>query len=399
MISPSSFRYFLHFRASTTVSAGFYDTALGERRYKTAWARFALLPREGSWRWHVVSILLMFAVLQSALRVNHAGAAEPDIWNIPAPTIVFRIEGIPQCKECPSFDLRWYSNGTMHYEGKEAVFRLGEYGDYKHSERQRTANPIAERHPGSAKIARQNYLLDVQLQTRPGTNFIQAMEKIYRSGFFDMPRDETGPPSDTKVRTRMRIEAHWQGRSHSILVADDAVPSNIKPIIWTYLGGEVFLQSAPTFWADDDAVLSVTEYIGRCESTTGLILYKSGKAVLFGWNKLTRKKTFEIVTAPIEKSTLWEIFSGFDLGKTDPDADDVSFSRQIPGGLYRSRFIDKAFYRARPHVIIYKPNPNKLLGVPSAATSRLQEVWDGTRAKLAKGDPAFAAQCQSQRSK
>jgi hypothetical protein len=44
----------------------------------------------------LILVLLLVTLFQSTLQSLPSKAAEPDIWNIPAPTIVFQIEKAPR---------------------------------------------------------------------------------------------------------------------------------------------------------------------------------------------------------------------------------------------------------------------------------------------------------------
>lgn len=333
-------------------------------------------------------------------------AAEPDIMNIPAPYVVFSIDRVPNCKGCPSYSAKFYSNATTHYEGKEGVWALGEFGDYKYWEILRTADPTKESSPGDAQARRKEYL-KAHDQYRH-SDFVNRMNSaLVDTGFFDADFSVPAESGKTPANSQLHIHAEWGGRKRSLIVHDDRVPPRLQAVVDKFvlpIAGS-YSHPAPPFWSDDDAKLRITEWGGthaRCESRTGIILYQSGKVVLFGWNELTRNDRFEVINSSIDPARAQEIFAGFDRGQEqlDPRRWVYGNSPRIVDGKYWARAIDEALNSPRGsdairHTVIYKPRPDRLQGVQRDTLLKVRDLWDELRARLIPDDPAKIESCRT----
>jgi len=221
------------------------------------------------------------------------------------------------------------------------------------------------------------------------------MEAVAASGFFDLPLGDMSAVSDAETRTWTRFEANWKGRHRAVELPDHAIPQRLQEALSKFLFNALIRSSQPTqpFWAEDDAVLWVSEAAGhaRCDNT-GLILYKSGKVVMFGWMHRARNKAFQTISGQVDPSVLQEIFAGFDQGQVDPER---SVDPERPG-KYQSFHADLALIGGGTrYVVIYKPKPNLLAEIPSISWAKLREVRDKMKAKmLGPDDPPYAELCR-----
>ena len=335
-----------------------------------------------------------------------AKAAEADVMNIPAPYVVFSIEQVPNCKGCPSYNAKFYSNSTYHFEGKEGVWALGEFGDFKYWEILRTADPARESSPGEAQVWRKEYLKG--LATFRSSAFMDRMKSsLVDTGFFDADFSVPAKSGKTTAKSQFHIHANWGNRKRSLVVPDDQVPPQLQTVVDKFLSAGIagFPNPAPPFWSDDDAKLRITEHGGshmRCENVTGITLYQSGKAVLFGWNKLTRNNRFEVINSAIDPARAQEIFAGFDRGQEqlDPRRWAYGSTTAIVDGKYWSHAIGDVLNSPQPsdhitHIVIYKLRPNSLQGVPRDTLLKVRDLWGELRARLIPDDPAKVESCRT----
>lgn len=357
--------------------------------------RLATLLTRYAW---LLSYFLGAFVLPSAC----VKAAESDIMNIPAPYVVFSIDRVPNCKGCPSYSAKFYSNGTNHFEGKDGIWALGEFGGFKYWEFLRTADPARESSPGAAQVWRKEYLKWIAISQN--SYFVERMNsRLVDTGFFDADFSVPAESGKSTAKSRFHIHANWGNRKRSLVVPDDQMPPRLQEVIDKFLSDGI--HPAPPFWSDDDAKLWITEYGGshvRCESRTGIILYQSGKVVLFGWNKLTRNNRFEVINSAIDPASAQEIFAGFDRGQEqlDPRRRVYGRTQGIVDGKYWSYAIGEVLNSPQPsdhitHIVIYKPRPNSLQGVPRETLLKLRDLWGELRARLIPDDPAKIESCRT----
>lgn len=195
--------------------------------------------------------------------------------------------------------------------------------------------------------------------------------------------------SDAETRAWTRFEANWMGSHRVVDLPDKSISPALRGLLSEFFFHSLDHPSQPTppFWADDDAILWLSEVSRRCDNTTGLILYRSGKVVMFGWNHLARSTEFQTISDRLDKAILQEVFVGFEQGKVDPEFQIKHQSRRANSALSGSGAFE--------HVLIYKPNPNAFVGIPATAWAKLREVRDKMKAQLrGPNDPERVERCR-----
>lgn len=318
-----------------------------------------------------------------------ANATETDFQS---PTLVLRLERVPSCRTCSSFQYLVYSDMTHKYVGREGVFHIGDHGSFDEFQAYRTATVGPTRTETEVRVARQRYGDRVLHANNPGSPLRTTMDAVEKTGIFQL--DSSAPPTRTPGRSNsLRLEARWNGKHVSVEHREDSLPPQMRHAITEMFRTNAWLQYAiqetPAFWGDDDAELLVHErrFNHECKITSSLVLHRSGKVSIFGWNDLGVGRQFQLRVRNVGPQRVSYVFAGFDRGMKTKDSTHRTASILISVGI-GNRDTDTT------HVLFYKSNLNALDGVPQDSWKELATLWTESRAQLGPNDPGVASRCQ-----
>jgi hypothetical protein len=263
---------------------------------------------------------------------------------------------------------------------------LGEVGDYNAYQKRRTSQP----RPGGVNERwyvmndRAGYKNKLTLAADPNYWFRRRLAEVEQSPFFSVKQPALAAERSTPD---MRLELDWQGKRHALQFPENAMPPWFKELIDKVFPNFIsyYAQLAPTFWAEDDAVLWVAQRqnAGSDTTKTGLILYRSGVAKMFGWHLLDDDKAYREVSMQLGKERVEAIFAGLDTGRSSLFSDPFQ-SPVISTSRNDTRNSD---------MLIYKPNPGAMRVVGSDTWRNLRVVWCEMLSQFGPVDTVSAAIC------
>lgn len=348
---------------------------------------------------HMAFALVMSAA-PSLMGCFSVAQADEDL-RIPETTRILRFESHQTCPDCPAYFYELYADGSWHYEGIDAVFRLGEDGTKRFWDGFRKeptpTDPRVANSEGARFRARQildRYRVSVASDERPDSESAQLLQAI-RSANFEAWRSEYPSGLGDGAGSRepvFSIQIDLDRKSKAVKFLASSAPPDLARLVDQILtNGHAFLvgpgdaiQRTPTFRGDQDAELWIAKKPTRLWKAYGVILYRSGKATIFGWNHVgLRDRGFQTHSVQLDPAQVGKVLADLRNVEWRPlsshvysNPDDHSIVDVVLGG----RFPD---YR-----LILKGRSGRLQGSARTTLEELKRIVESMEPLLGPNDPA-----------
>lgn len=290
-----------------------------------------------------------------------AAAQMPKELQLPETTRVLRLESHQTCQGCPAWFYELYADGSWNYEGLDAVFLLGEDGPYKlwetirRVDRERDSKYV-ETMRDQARRNLSDYRRAVDRSSRPDSDASQISRAIRAAAFETWqrryPHDLTETPSVAEPVQTIRIDL--DGKSVSVRFLASAAPAELRELrekILTVSGVSRFGMNhpAPAFRSEPDAMLWFARTSPYFLKTYGVILYRTDKATIFGWNNVgLENRGFQVHSIQLEPGRVAGLVAAINAVERNPrsghsysNPDTHSILNSVFGGMGGNRLIQK----------------------------------------------------------